>query len=201
MMGSNFLSLEPLNEPSFVSAKGRETIKVLPGAYGCQLQGVESQQYALRFFMDFPEGATRNDVDLPAERIYFLSSCWMADEVVLNRARKRKDSLELSIRQITNELEELETIMSNANIFQKAKSFRESILLVERRGKLKLQLEELENKYPLEPGRVVCGPNNVIFAKEGVVAVKRVRGTMGTKEQYHWIGTFSFKEFFEDDDE
>ena len=35
----------------------------------------------------------------------------------------------------------------------------------------------------------------------GMVAVKRLRGVGGTKEQYHWVGTFTFNEFFVDDDE
>jgi len=43
------------------------------------------------------------------------------------------------------------------------------------------------------------GPNDIMFAKEGVIAVKRLRGAMGTREQYHWIGTFTYNEFFEDE--
>jgi len=35
LMGSNLMSVEVLNEPSFVSTNGREVIKVLDGAYGC----------------------------------------------------------------------------------------------------------------------------------------------------------------------
>jgi len=45
------------------------------------------------------------------------------------------------------------------------------------------------------------GPNDLLFVKEGVIAVKRFRGAMETREQYHWVGTFSIQEFFEDLDE
>jgi hypothetical protein len=42
LMGTNLMTVEPLNEPSFVSSKGREAVRVLPGAYGCQVQGAEA---------------------------------------------------------------------------------------------------------------------------------------------------------------
>lgn len=90
---------------------------------------------------------------------------------------------------------------SNNNLFQKAIKFRESVSLVEKRGKLKQQLTELEQTYPVTSSRVVRGPNDIIFAKEGVLAVKRLRGLGGTKEQYHWVGKFVFNDFFEDDDD
>mmetsp|Transcript_50580 Transcript_50580/g.107749 ORF Transcript_50580/g.107749 Transcript_50580/m.107749 type:complete len:298 (-) Transcript_50580:288-1181(-) len=200
LMGNTLKSVEPLNEPSFVSSNGAEIVRVLPGAYGCQLQGIESGQYAFRFFLDFPEGARRNDVELPPERIYFLSSCWLADnEAAIGRARRRRDDLEQSIGQIKRDLEELE--QGSSGLFQKAMAFRQSIDLVERRAKLASQLEELEQKYPLDSAKIMQGPNNIIFAKEGVVAVKRLRGTLGTREQYHWVGTFTFNDFFEDEED
>ena len=90
MMGNSFMTVEPLNEPSFISSNGLQMVKVLPGAYGCQMQDIESRRYAFRFFLDFPEGAKRNDVVLPAERLYFLSTCWLVndnDESVLDSAR------------------------------------------------------------------------------------------------------------------
>jgi len=203
LMGSNLMSVEVLNEPSFVSTNGREVIKVLDGAYGCQIQNIASQQYALRWFLDFPEGAKRNDVELPAERIYFLSSCWLADESILSRARKRRDTIDNSIQEITQDLETLEKQQQSAGLLQKIGSFKQSIDMVERRGKLRAQLEEIDQTYPLDSSKVIRGPksSNIIFAKEGMVAVKRFRGVGGTKEQYHWVGTFTFNEFFVDDDE
>ncbi|KAL3788322.1 hypothetical protein ACHAWO_008551 [Cyclotella atomus] len=181
LMGTKLLSVEPLNVPTFVSTKGKETIKVKPGAYGCQIQGLESRQYAFRFFLDFPEGSKRNDVELPAEKIYFLSSCWLlpgGEDSSLERARRRRDDLVTTIRQISDEVDQVERQLADANILQR----------------------EMEKIYPLDSSKVIQGPNEIIFAKEGVVAVKRFRGTLGTKEQYHWIGTFTFNEFFEDDE-
>lgn len=206
LMGSKLLSVEPLNIPTFVSTSGIESIKVEPGAYGCQIQGLASRQYAFRFFLDFPEGATRNDVELPAERIYFLSSCWLfVDEedgnASLERARRRRDGIMASIHQTDEELREFQQQLTEANILQKVGLFKSLMTLKERREKFSAQLEDLEQTYPLDSTKVIQGPNDIIFAKEGVVAVKRLRGAMGTKEQYHWIGTFAFNDFFEDADE
>lgn len=57
-------------------------------------------EYRLRFFIDFPEGATRGDVELPADRIFFTSRSGLAQvgqasglgltkEGVLNVKRER----------------------------------------------------------------------------------------------------------------
>lgn len=119
----------------------------------------------------------------------------------LERARRRRDDLITSIQQVTNEIGIVEKQLADANILQKVGLFKDSMKLAERRGKLSTQLEEMERTYPLDSSKIIQGPNEVIFAKEGIVAVKRFRGTLGTKEQYHWIGTFTFNEFLEDDEE
>lgn len=93
LLGSVFpsttLPVLPLTEPSFVSNRGTETVKVKPGAMTCQIQLPDTQQHSFRFFLDFvslvgrgldytcshvsdclllsdlagkPEGAVRNDV-------------------------------------------------------------------------------------------------------------------------------------------
>jgi hypothetical protein len=195
-------SVVPLNEPSFISIKGREAIKVLPGAYGCEIQSLEAQHYLFRFFLDFPEGAVRNDVNLPAERIYFLTSCWIKNDRVLERTRKRKEEIETLLQEVTSELQRLsqESTTGTGSILQKAMGLRQSVLLVERRAKLEQQIADIEQTYPLDPEQLVEGPNEVLFHKDGTIAVKRFRGAMGTREQYWWVGTFQLKEFFEDEE-
>mmetsp|Transcript_21542 Transcript_21542/g.46819 ORF Transcript_21542/g.46819 Transcript_21542/m.46819 type:complete len:226 (+) Transcript_21542:222-899(+) len=71
LMLPSFL-VKPLNEPSFISSNGQEFVKVAPGRCSCQLSP-DTEQYSFRFFLDFPDGAVKNDVSLPAERIYFVS--------------------------------------------------------------------------------------------------------------------------------
>ncbi|KAL3937403.1 MAG: hypothetical protein SGBAC_007494 [Bacillariaceae sp.] len=189
----------PLNEPSFVSTKGQEIIDVKEGAFGCQLQTAQAQQYALRFFLDFPNGAERNDVTLPAERIYFLWSCWILNEASIEMAEGLKARLEERIYELGQQLEAFQ----EQNVLQRALGLRQNVLLVEKRGKLKAQLEEVIKTYPLSsnPMQLAKGPNGLIFPQEGVIAVKRWGGSMGAREQYHWVGTFTLKEFFEDEDD
>jgi len=194
-----FQAVEPLNEPTFVSAQGVKRVEVTPGAYGCELQRSESQQYSFRFFLDFPDGAVRNDVELPAGRIYFLSSCWIQDEVGLEQARERKRNVQNEMRRTDDELKELR--VSSTNLLQKAMSLRRTTTLIEGKKKLETQLNDLEQCYPLRPDSTVEGPNGVLFPKEGIIAVKRYLGALGTREQYHWVGTFTYQEFFEDEEE
>jgi len=73
-------AVEPLNDPTFISTNGLQKISVTEGAYGCDLQNLQSRQYGVRFFLDFPECAVRNDVALRAERIYFITTCWIDDD-------------------------------------------------------------------------------------------------------------------------
>ena len=190
-------AVEPLNEPTFISNKGQEIVKVTEGAYAFDIQQLEAQQYKFRFFLDFPEGAKRNDVELPAERIFFISSFWVENQSALERAQQRKDDLEKSLRETQEELQRIE--QESTNFFQKALGLRQSVLLVEKKGSLQKQLIELTQSYPLDPDTYIRGPKGLLFAKEGVISVKRFRGAMDTREQYHWVGTFAFKEFFEDE--
>mmetsp|Transcript_29311 Transcript_29311/g.42535 ORF Transcript_29311/g.42535 Transcript_29311/m.42535 type:complete len:82 (+) Transcript_29311:238-483(+) len=78
-------------------------------------------------------------------------------------------------------------------------------LLVEKKNSVEQQLVELERTYPLQvadmiqpPQELLEGPKGLCFVKNGVIAVKRHRGAMGTRGQYHWVGTFSISEFFDD---
>lgn len=191
---ASLMSVEPLNAPSFISSNGIEVVSVLPGAYGCEIQWEESRQYTFRFFLDFPEGAKRNDVQLPPERIYFFSSCWLADdEAALGQAQRKQDEVLRSLQEIKRDLKEIQ--QASSGFIQQAIMFRQSVDLVERRERLNLQLEELNSRFPLDTAKIVRGPSNIIFAKEGLIAVKRLRGVLGTREQYHFVGTFDFNRF------
>jgi hypothetical protein len=201
---SSLKAVEPLNEPTFVSTSGTQKIKVTEGAYACDLQNLQSQLYGFRFFLDFPEGAVRNDVELPAERIYFISSCWIQNEQSFQRAQQRYDELEESLEEIQREISKVQTESNSKGIIGKAMSIREMAVLVDKKKVALSLLRELEQTYPLQETtkqEFVEGPNDLLFSKKGYIAVKRFRGAMETREQYHWVGTFSFQEFFEDLDE
>ena len=75
--------------------------------------------------------------------------------------------------------------------------FRQRIILLERRRKLAIQMDMVDETFPPKD-RLLKAPNNVTFLKDGVIAVKRFKGT---REQYHWVGTFAFKKMLEKDSE
>lgn len=198
---SSLKACEPLNEPTFVSTSGTQTIKVTEGAYAGELQNPQSQLYGFRFFLDFPEGAVRNDVELPAERIFFLSTCWIQNEHAFARAQERYSELEATLEEIQSDISKVQEESQSKGILGKAMSVRELTLLVEKKKEMQQMLGELEQQYPLQESTqrdFVEGPKGLLFAKKGFIAVKRFRGAMETREQYHWVGTFTFQEFFED---
>ena len=196
LMGNKPQTVIPLKQPSFVSVSGSELIDVKPGAYGCQMQDRDSQQYALRFYLDFPNGARRNDVELPADRIYFLSRCWLPssnDEsmLALENARKEKKQILSTIELTDARLNKIRSSPPAGNllgdIVQNVFNFRHIVKLVERKKKLQSQLKELQRAYPLDSDKIINGPNEVSYAKDGVIAIKR-------SSKYLWVGRFRFTE-------
>ena len=201
---SSLKAVEPLNEPTFISTTGTETIKVTEGAYAGELQDPQSQLYGFRFFLDFPEGAVRNDVELPAERVYFLSSCWIQNEYAFQQAQERYNEFEESLEEIQREITKIQEDSKSNGILGKAMNVRALTLLVDKKKEALGKLGELEQLYPLQEStqrEFVQGPKDLLFPKKGYIAVKRFRGAIQTREQYHWVGTFNFQEFFEDLDE
>lgn len=51
------------------------------GAWSAQPSDVRGAR-SLNFFLDFPEGATRDDVTLPAGRVFFSCACWDSEDAL-----------------------------------------------------------------------------------------------------------------------
>ena len=60
---------------SFVGASGAVFVKASGGAWATEPSAVPGAR-KLNFFIDFTEGAKRNDVTLPAGRVFFSSAMW-----------------------------------------------------------------------------------------------------------------------------
>ena len=120
--------------------------------------------------------------------IWQMTACWNEDDNLIKRARGWKDDITISLKQINIELEEMGK--TKIGSLTKTSGFRHYFILLERRRKLDAQLDMLEETFPPED-RLIKGPNNMAFLKEGVIAVKRFRGG---QEAYHWVGTFKFQE-------
>ena len=87
--------------------------------------------------------------------------------------------MEEGIEENTRQLDDIEEEQANSNLFQKAIKFRESVTLVEKRGKLKLQLQDLEQTYPLESGRVMRGTELYNTCQEGYHCCQEVERSDG----------------------
>jgi hypothetical protein len=58
----------------FVGSNGEETVRVADGGWATSPvsdRNAVNGENKLRFFLDFPDGASRNDVSVPAGRVYF----------------------------------------------------------------------------------------------------------------------------------
>ena len=67
--------LRVLRPGSFVGAAGEVSVATANGAWRETPTGAGGEAQ-LRFFLDFPQEATRNDVTLPAGRLFFTTGCW-----------------------------------------------------------------------------------------------------------------------------
>ncbi len=117
-----------------------------------------------------------------------MTACWNEDDNLIKRARGWKEDITLSLKQINIELVKMG--QNPMGSLTKTVGFCHYFILLERRRKLDAQLDMLEETFPPED-RLIKGPNNMTFLKEGVIAVKRFQGG---QESYHWVGTFKFQE-------
>ena len=117
---------------------------------------------------------------------------------MINKARKWKEVILTSLSKLNTQIEQMEN-NDTVGLVARTTSFPKYIELLKQRKQMIQQLEMLEDGFPLDRP-LINGPNDTVFLKEGVVAVKRVYGGGGRgggkiQTRYHWIGTFSFKDF------
>lgn len=137
---------------------------------------------------------------LALPRIYWfvikMTACWNADgHNMIERAKKWKGDIQKSLEQTNSDIEEMK--LHPVGLLQKTLEFRQYFTLLECRRKLAAQMDILDETFPPDD-RLVKGPNNMIFLKEGVIAVKRFDA--GDQEQYHWVGTFTLKKLLLESD-
>ena len=73
---------------SFIGREGEVQVKVAGGAWSTVPNGRFGQR-VLRFYLDFPEAVGRNDVSIPATRVFFATALWDAEAVEERRAGKK----------------------------------------------------------------------------------------------------------------
>lgn len=187
------LVLEPLTRPTFVGIDGQKQVPVEKGAF-CVSETTDELKNSFRFFLDFPEEAERNDVKLPAGRVFFTSSCWQDDAEFAEAMRERKEFKE--------ELKELKSLLSkledNSGYVQKTLRFPSTVLMMERIDLLQAREAQRDACLPkIDESDIIRGPPGIIFSKDGYMAVKRRGGILGMQEKYHFVGIFTISEFLE----
>ena len=113
-----------------------------------------------------------------------MTACWNGDSNLMQRAKRIKDKHAFSIRDIDVEL----TAMGKTKSLSKTSRY---FNLLDHRNNLLSQISMFDEAFPPDD-RLVKGPNNIMFLREGVIAVKR---HIGRAEKYHWVGTFTLGDF------
>lgn len=179
----------PLSQPSFVGLSGEESIRVTAGGWCAKpIENNVGQQVALRFFLDFPDGAARNDVVLPAGRIFFSTYCWLNDSKLIE-AQEASAWTQTELADVQQKLKTQQ--QENKGPLQKATGIRTAILQTERKQLLERKLANQRRSLPGNDD-VVPGPNDILLKKQGMLYVKRFGGFLGRREEYHIVGTFKF---------
>ena len=79
------------NKVSFVGPQGEVQVEVTNGGWATlPSNGGETR---LRFFLDFPKGAIRNDVSIPSGRVYFSTACFPINNDAVQGQMKLDESI------------------------------------------------------------------------------------------------------------
>ena len=174
---------------TFVGAGGEQVVQATNGAWS-QVATGRGGEYFLRFFVDIPNSATRNDVELPAGRLFFTTGCWDTEELALAKT---------AAEQLQEELKELESIplfAEGGNIVQKALEIRRGVTRDERKSLLRTKLRAVASSLPGPSGTVdVSGLPGVAVGKSGGLSVK---GKKTLRDAYLILGRFTMVPLAED---
>ena len=157
---------------SFVSVNGEETVAV--GAGGWLVEPMDRcGMSVLRWYIDFPEGAQRNDASLPAGRVFFRSACW--DGEMLSQSQREAEAVQAKLTASTD------AAAAASNLIERAQA-----VTSQDADTLRFHQEILERSLPDERG-VIEGPGGLQVAAGGDLCIKAF--PLG----YRTIGRFSLK--------
>ena len=158
---------------SFVGPQGQVVVTSNGGAWSAQPTG-RCGEHLLRFYIDIPEEATRNDVTLPAGRLFFSSACWDVDERAA--AQAQVDGLKAEIEAIMQTEEAAADYAkamgddgSDLGILDRASAFRKAKQRSDRATPLVKRYKDLQRSLPDE----VVGAGKVDLLSEGGLQIKR----------------------------
>eukprot|EP00747_Dinoflagellata_sp_TGD_P170465 gnl/TRDRNA2_/TRDRNA2_202087_c0_seq1.p1 gnl/TRDRNA2_/TRDRNA2_202087_c0~~gnl/TRDRNA2_/TRDRNA2_202087_c0_seq1.p1 ORF type:complete len:407 (-),score=47.71 gnl/TRDRNA2_/TRDRNA2_202087_c0_seq1:33-1253(-) len=178
-------SLRPLRSAKFVSMQGEQTVRVEPGVW--KFTSTDSRRFNLLFDLAFPDGAVKNDVALPADRVYFGLYAWDGTQL-------EQDKIELEkLQQEAQAIQDMDT----SNSRQSSPRAPESILDQAREvGKLERMLakaRDLRRDMPIDTDDVIDGPGGLKIGKCGGLYVRRWKLFAGRVN--YILGTFTIRPF------
>jgi hypothetical protein len=199
LLGTPVRALTPLKlETSFVGAHGEERVRVLPGGWSeTKLSDVRRDlnegQVALRFFLDVPDGATRNDVSCPAGRIFFTTDYY--DEAAVATYEAAAGAVQAQSNDLEEEIQREKVRMNEGNALERTQAVRRMVRLMDKRTLVKGKLDSARSALPdPQRGAVRVEGTGLQVCKTGGLTVKRRGGPLGLSEEYHIIGTFTMQD-------
>ena len=152
-------SLSPLGpSTSFVGPKG--TVSVPLGTHGAwQTETsveLEDLGVALNWFLDFPDGAERNGVTLPAGPLFFTGACW--DAGALATAEVEVEQLASALARQTADAVDLVAATKTGNPWERFRATRRVVLAREEEVKLETRLEKCRMLKVWPPAQLATRP-------------------------------------------
>mmetsp|Transcript_10053 Transcript_10053/g.31840 ORF Transcript_10053/g.31840 Transcript_10053/m.31840 type:complete len:274 (+) Transcript_10053:41-862(+) len=146
---------------TFVGPQGEVSVEARPGGWLAEPPD-RCGRSALRFYIDFPDGAQRNGAELPPGRAYFRAACW-------DGAQLRQFEAEAAA--VRAELDALGAAAEASASLGLSAERAEAAMPSERRQLLEYQLEIIEHSMPDERG-VLPGPGDLQMAAGGELSIK-----------------------------
>lgn len=184
-------------DATFVGSRGLEHVAVNDGAWSVTPSGHESGELLVRFYLDFPDGAVRNDVKLPAGRVFFASGAW--SEAELFEAREKAAELEDQVAELNQAFKEKATFLKNGTALERAKALRAGTAIYDKLAFRQKSLNDIMSSIPSSKDAIEV-PNSMLHLnKLGGLSIK-TRGPARRffAREYHVIGTFSFNDLVSD---
>lgn len=173
--------------PSFVGASGLVDVPVNElGAWRATSLD-NSLATSLRFYLDFPEGAQRNDVELPAGRVFFTGNAW--DDEDLERAEAEMARLQAGLDAQREEIKVRTEASRTGGPLGRVQAVRAAVLAQDEVVRLRARLQGRAAGLPDDCG--VCdGPKGLKLAAKGMLTIKARGGLLGLSEFYYIIGRY-----------
>ena len=194
MGGTKCSLLSILKDPTFVTTNGEETVRLADtGGWkiATRRAGKAGDASVVRFWLDFIDSATRNDVRLDAgERLHCTTNGWRAPEE-LDAGRRRIQPLWLAFQQAQDRIDQRlphetgDRRLDGTNPVETVMAYADMAVLVKNRDDRLQELREAERTLPSPqldlspPGRwpgttedLVMAPGKVVLQRRNLFGVE-----------------------------